>query len=763
MTNFSVPGIFWTTLTSVAAILSLTTLIGRPWTLMLPYKLKGIARFYLAPAFGLATLTIIASLIGRVIPLGNTVIMPCAVIIMLVCALVRENNIRQALHQALMVSTFGIFCGVSVLGPLFAYGAFNAHNDAFTYLAHSNWLQEHVFAQVISTTMVTPLTTQVLLYQQEGLRMGASFLLALFQALLNLRWSYEVYPAVVISAIAVCCLAIGFPLAQLLRPLRRYIRLALLAVPAFSFGGLVFGANFGFLPQTIGLALGASLLFMVGQLFRWVATNNVPRSAVVKSSLPCATLFASAVFAYSELSPFLLVAVLGSWAILAYRFQAWDKMLIHGGVLFGSTILLLNAELIRTYAALRMQSGAIVGTPVDWPLLGFIAHAFGLHGGAWDLQQWSAPESFGTFSFVIGFLFLGVAILLLLSGIRIIWRSTLNGVLLPTIISLMLYIAGILYFRYVVLSPFSKGVGNSWSQFKLADWAHPFVMVIVLFALLTLRPRMGKLFNTAIVTMFVIAMMCATHFGVIRIKPLMEYYRGVNDLNKFYQDFRDLVLTSCPSNAPIYLALQGEHQKFRQMTTLYLYDRGVTSDWADDGYINGLLPPERRKQEVQVGSCLVEPSIGLNSYLNRGEVIGPFRIGVFDGTGHTRIESVNGAYDRESDGKNWWHWVERKISLKLQPDIFSKDATQTKVHFEYTTRGKQVLSIHIIKRNGAMHIVTQQSKGDATELFEKVIDVPTNELAEIRIETDGKAFPLGIKDARVAAWNIGNIIITAVP
>jgi hypothetical protein len=761
MTNFSVPGIFWTTVTAVAAILSLTTLIGRTWASVLPYKLKGIARFYLAPALGLTTLTIIASLIGRVLPLGNTVIMPCALIVLLVWALVSENNIKQALLHALMVSVFGLFCGVSVLGPLFVYGAFNAHNDAFTYLAHSNWLQEHAFGQVISPAMITPLTTQISLYQQEGLRMGASFLLALFQALLHLRWSYEVYPAVVVAAIAACCLAIGFPLAQVLRPMRKYIRLALLAVPALSFGGLVFGANFGFLPQTIGLALGGSLLFSVGPIFRWVATKNASRLAVGKAALPSAVLFAGAVFAYSELAPFLLVAVIGSGFILACRFRVWEKMLVHCSVLLGSTILVLNTELIRTYAALRMQSGAIVGTPVDWSLLGFIAHAFGLHGGACDLLQWTTPERIGTLPFMLGLFLLGVVILIVLLEIRIVWRITLSGILMPTIIVLMLFTAGILYFRYAVPSPFPKGVGNSWSQFKLADWAHPFVMVLVLLAFSSLRPRFGKFFNSTVVTLFVIAIISATFFGLARIKPLMYYYRGVTDLNKFYLKFRDSVLTTCPNNAPIYLSLGGEHLKFRQMAALYLHDREVTSDWTDDSYFSSLLP-ERRMQELKKGSCMVEPSLGPNSYLNHYKIVGPFRVGVFDGTEHIRIASVFGAYDRENDGKNWWHWVEYKISLKFQPKTFSTNLLQTKIHFEYLTRDKQTLTLRITKRNGTVQIFSLLSKGDDPGIFEKIIDLPPSELVEMSVETDGKASPLGKQDTRLAAWNIRNISITAV-
>lgn len=761
MTSIAGPDIFWTTIAAVAAILTLATIIGRAWRGVLPYRFRASTRFYLAPALGLASLTIIASLAGRALPLGNSVIVPVLVIALLVWALVRERHINEAFRHAFMVSVFGIVCGASVLGPLFAYGAFNAHNDAFTYLAHGDWLQAHAFGETISAEMVTSLTTQVFVYQQVGLRMGASFLLALLQALLNLRWSYEVYPAVVIAAVAVCCLAIGFPLARALRPIRRGIRLALLALPSFTLGGLVFGANLGFLPQTVGLAFGATLLFMVGPLFRWIVALKPSQLAIRKAALPGAALFAGAVFAYSELAPFLLMAFLGSGCILAYRFRTWSNVLVYGGVLLGVSILVLNTELMRAFAALRAQSSVVVGSPVDWSLLGFIAHVFGVHGGVWDAFQWTKPEGVGSVSFIFGLLLLGLAVGVVLAGMRGVWRTANSGVLLPAVAVLIIFVSGILYFRYFVPSPFPKGLGQSWSQFKLADWAHPFVMAFVLFAVANARARLGKLFNGAVVALFAVGVVSATHMGVARATPLMQYYSGVSDLNQFYLEFRATVFATCPRSAPIYLALGGEHHKFRQMAALYLNDREINSDWSDDGYIFPRLPAERRMQELTAGDCVVEP-FGQDGVLNQGAVVGPFRVGIFDGHGQIRIVSVSGAYDREGGAQNWWRWVERKVSFKLQPLFIPKDASHTKLRFEYGTRGKQTLILRITRRDGSSQDIMLRNNDDATATFEKIIDVPPTDFTDFSIETDGKATPLGDRDTRMAAWIVRNVNITPV-
>lgn len=130
--------------------------------------------------------------------------------------------------------------------------------------------------------------------------------------------------------------------------------------------------------------------------------------------------------------------------------------------------------------------------------------------------------------------------------------------------------------------------------------------------------------------------------------------------------------------------------------------------------------------------------------------------------GQIQIASVNGAYDRETNGRNWWHWVERKVAFQLQPLYISKEATQAKLHFEYGTRGKQTLTVHIRTRDGSSRKFLIPSQGDAPATFEKTIDLPPSELTEVSIETDGQASRLGEQDARMAAWTIRNLNVTPV-
>lgn len=486
-----------------------------------------------------------------------------------------------------------------------------------------------------------------------------------------------------------------------------------------------------------------------------------PGRELAKAAVPASLLFSAAVFSYSELTPFLLVAVLGCGIFLAFRFCAWGSVLSYIGLVLGLAILLLNTELMRAYAALRTQSGAVVGSPVDWSLLGYLAHAFGMHGGAWDGFQWTLPESSGSVFFALGLVLLGLVVTVVFLCRRVIGRTILSGVLLPSAVVLIVFCTGLLYFRYFVPSPFPKGAGQSWSQFKLADWAHPFTMAFVLLAVVHMRQRMRKHFDQVVASLFVVGFISATFIGVARTTPIISYYGGTRDLNQFYQEFRQTVLANCSSGAAVYLSLNGQHHKFRQMATYYLPDREVTSDWMDDGYIFARLPVKRRTQSLNVGDCVVE-SVAQGGLLSQGATVGPFQIGLFDGQGQVQITSVTGAYDRESDGNNWWHWVERKVDFQLQPLFVSKEINQAKLRFEYSTRGKQTLAVRVRTHDASYQQFSLPSQGETFSTFEKLIDIPPNELAEISIETDGQASRLGERDARKAAWIIRNVEVIPV-
>ena len=71
---------------------------------------------------------------------------------------------------------------------------------------------------------------------------------------------------------------------------------------------------------------------------------------------------------------------------------------------------------------------------------------------------------------------------------------------------------------------FPQRIGQSWSQFKLVDWAHPFAMAFALLAVVQLRRGIGKCFDSVVTMVFVVGLVGATLFGVARVAPLIQYY-----------------------------------------------------------------------------------------------------------------------------------------------------------------------------------------------------------------------------------------------
>lgn len=753
-----VPHVFWITLLGVPALMLLATVLGRACAGLLPARVAPAARFYLAPAIGIALLTVLASLVGRYVALGRRTLVALLLALLLGWLLARRKTLGPALRQGLWTGAFALACGAGILVPLLVYGAFNTDNDTFTYLAHAQWLQTQPFGAAIAPEGVTPFATQILLYQQAGYRMGASYLLALLQSLAQLRWAYLVYPTLLIGSIASCCLALGMAMARQLRPLRRPARLALLALPAFLLGGLTFGANFGFLPQTVGMALATAMLALAGPVLRAVAAADATPRAVVRAGLLAALLFAGATLAYSELSPFVTLALAFSAAVLGLRARRWRMLLLFAAVTALAAALLLNIELLRAYAALRVQAGVVAGSAVDWRALGFVAHAFGVHGGAWDGFQWAAAGGHGRSQMLAGLLLLAAVLVPVALAARALWRAGLAGPMLPLIATLAIFGAAGLYFRYGVASPFPTGVGQSWNQAKLADWAFPSAIALTVFALARLAARRRVAAGRALLALAAAGVLVTASVSIARVAGFMQAYPGVRDMQAFYVDLAAQVEAACPAGVPVHLALDGQYSKFRQMVVLHLPTRAVTSNWSDDNYLDW-IPTGRRNQSAADGACTVEP-VGAGQDAPGDRRVGPFRIALAH-AGRIVLGEASGTHQRETDGANWWYWVEHGAHFPVLAQGAAADAGRTRLRFEVLLRGAQTLTLRVVQRDGGVQERQLHGADGATLNFDEVFALAPANVAELVIDSDGQATRLGPQDARLGAWMIRNIALSA--
>ncbi|WP_441229147.1 hypothetical protein AB7828_01075 [Tardiphaga sp. 215_C5_N2_1] len=755
----TVPAIFWITLATTFGLIFWSTIVGRRFGALLPNKLRPIAEFYLAPSLGLAFLTVVASILGRCVPVGHNLLVPLVAFGGAAWAFFCEPSKVRMFRHASGVGLFGLACGSSLLVPLLFYGAFNAHNDAFTYLAHSGWLQSHSFSEKIAPEAVTPLTTQVLLYQQLGFRMGASFVLSFVQALSGLQWTYDVYPAVIITSVSACCLSIGFPIARPLRRLSRPLRFLVLTLPAFGAGGLVFAANFGFLPQILGMAFACAALFLLGPVVDWVSRARKIDGAFVKAGFVGALLISALTMAYSELVPFVGLALVISVIVLVVRNRSWSSVTVFGLIVVGISLLILNGEVLRAYNALKLQSGAVVGSPVAWSLLGFVAHAMGVHGAAWDGFQWTAPQA--SWATYLGGIALFVAFVALMSSLTTYrtWTMVCEPVLLPAAVILSVFGLGIVYFRYGVVSPFNVGRGQSWSQFKLSDWAHPFVSAFALLAFLSILPKRKTLSRRLIISLFICGFLGAGAIAKGRIRPYVQSYDGLRDIARFYTNFREAVLDACRLDAPVYLALSDRDEKFRRIAALYLPDREVQADWDPD--VGAWLPESKRHEKLTADQCIVERR-SANQVVASGRAIGPLVVGRLNENGHIRTLATVAAHEPESDGKDWWQWTDKSIVLQLQSLRVPTQLQRTRITFRYQARSTQTITLRLSGDEGAISrsfAVTSNELGT----FDEVLDVRPTSVSQLDMTTDGKATPLGASDMRLAAWRVMNLSIEPSP
>jgi hypothetical protein len=147
---------------------------------------------------------------------------------------------------------------------------------------------------------------------------------------------------------------------------------------------------------------------------------------------------------------------------------------------------------------------------------------------------------------------------------------------------------------------------------------------------------------------------------------------------------------------------------------------------------------------------------------NRSVSLGLLSAKLVDRNGLIEFDSVKGGYNRETDGLNWWYWVESKISFVLHSISVPDDVNRFNLKFEYSTRGKQALVIKILTIDGEERHFKLQSNSDDLVTFDRLIDISPNKLTVITFETNGLAHPLSDQDTRLASWMIRNVNLTPI-
>lgn len=724
-------------------LVTIITIIGRPLCETLPFRFRSSAKFLLSPVIGLSILMLTATACEWLFRATPYLCIPVTLLLTAVAFCFDRNKSSLLKHLSVLWGYTTLSSG-TLLFNLLRYDCFNPFNDTFTYLVHSQWLQQHPYREPALLSGLLPALTQVDLYQSQGLRMGASFVFAWIQGLFGITWSYLVYPVSVNLPLIVGSLVIGYCAG--LNSRGRYKPLLVALFSTVSFNGFAFGTLFGFLPQTYGIAFSMGALVLLGVENTRLREMKTWREAFLHA-IPCALLFSSLVFSYSEMAPFAVFAFL----LASSAYYLFERDCLHGMIMFSSALLvevalLLNVEMIRACRAILLQSKVVVGGPVDWSIIDFAAHALGFRAGIGDHSSWL----FGSpvISLLVPALLLAA---LFLNRKKLISKRFLP--LLPCIVFIAVSGVFFIYYRYGMPSPWPIGKGQSWNQFKIANWVSAIAMIPV--GLAVLQATKKAYYSRVLVLL----LLFSTLVGVYRNYSLADNRtRAFRDEVGSQTPYTELISLSNYTkkffrpDQKIYLELKNNHHKLRQMVTYFLWDFELTSDWSDDAYLCG------------VPTAPLSNSTSLIKFSNQNDLrsLTPtFGNLAFTETPNciARLKTVEGGYDLETNDKgSWWYWTPNALNFQYEFEGAQKPESLS-IQFQYLCKSSRSIKVVIQSPDSSKEFIIQSRGG--WQSYETEVRSSSNKLAisftspdpaERLSETDERMAKFLVKDLQVIAY-----------
>lgn len=745
---------YFLTLIELWVLLLLSSLIGRRIVDFLPQAMKPSIGFYVSPLLGTAFLVIIATFYGWLLPF-QFVYTLFLVAGLAFFSFFSEKNPKEWGRYFLQYGLFATLCSLPVLAPLLHYQGYNPFTDIFTYLAQSQWLQTHAFSEKAVASGYYPTLTQIVLYQKTGSRMGGTFLLGFVQSLFHLRWSYDAYLATVSLGFVTGCLAIGGVIKQVV-PLKKIMMLALALLPAFSLNGFVFGAEWGFYPQTMGLAFAAGLAALLPFSLDEILKKESDWFKAGLYILPTSICSAALLLAYNEPFPIFLLALLLFVVIAAWMHPGKMKLIASFlGLYFIETLFFINYEAIRMaknlIQTLTISKGAVIGWPVLWSPVQFLAHAFGMKSAFSNgLYHFDYILSHIVFPFIFVILIVGL-IRFLKSKPKC--SMTIIFLFCVDLILLLFFIK----FRYFSPNATPAEVGYTFLQFKIAKYATPFSLALAGIGLAIVWEKYQK-YHRYFIAVYLIAMIMGLFFQCVPVAKAFHQNFVDETKQKSYPFNRLLAMREAVSTIPqdevIYLAMEG-HDKLRQMVAYVLYDRKIASDYRDDGYLLGNLPEQDRVMQPDQAKWLLSLDVQENQCMKYDKVIGPFTIQA--APFHEMIfQKQTGGYNTETNVQGEiWNWVRQVINFDYLTlgSINAVKFTFKLQTFPFPRKGK----VTIKNTSGKLLGEYKLSKRQGDFIFETPwIESDSNKFT-LHVEVDGKPVRISSGDSREASFVIANV------
>jgi hypothetical protein len=518
------------------------------------------ANEHYAPAVGMAIFILVSVIFGWTSGIRQWNALPVTLIIICISVFLGKDWIILTKQLG-----FLLICAIPIaivnLAVLGIFGDYNTGNDTFTYLVHGQWLQSHSFGEMPADIEHHPAFSQITIYQRLGWRMGMSFLLGWVQAAGSMEWSYETYPVLATTALIAGALAIGGLSSRLSQSGTLFCGVWTV-VAGIVAGGFNYGAVRGFLPQMGALTLLTVLLGTLSGL-------EYGKTPGVRVLLLPVLILGALGYAYSEIIPFVGLTLVIFFLLEAYRLRSCSP-LVAATILMTGTLVAWNFEIARMAQAICSQSKAVVGWPINWSSFEFFCHSCGILAAD---GRWVFPNSLGILAGILA------GALLCTTLIKIRERF-------PFIIYAGLLVVAFVYFRLAAANPWSIGYGQSWSQFKLANWISPAVLVL-------LGIGMAGLFKTRrVLCVSVMALwVLSGAYGQIELASksmptiCKELHRPYHPL-KIYEELLGNIHRV--GNGTLYIPPHTFSVKRQQLGSYFLYQIPLEADWRKDDYFGGV-------------------------------------------------------------------------------------------------------------------------------------------------------------------------------
>ncbi len=626
----------------------------------------------------------------------------------------------------------GIASGILVLLPIVLFNALSPYCDGFTYVSIADYLLDHGYFVHANPNPYYPSISQMELYQDRGLRMGAQFFLAFMTAVFKRSFSIELFmPCLaaaqffMVSAMWLFC-RIG---------LKIRTNASIIAVIFVSINlGILFNNSIqGFFPQAYGIVIMLVIFSLFLNIEKW---NDFIISSIVLTAIAIATL----IITYSELLPIIVLSIL---FLLIYKTIMNQKdtltFLKNTSIVVLLSILFSNVGFFKALDAIQTQIGSVNGWHIPYTLWEYILLIFALD------PVWNSNMIFNRYPIIYFGVSLGALLGIYIIFNEFICKNKWLDIKLQLIVLGLPFLLLIIYFGFFVENPWLPGeIGQTWNVWKTVQYMYVLIPPIIGLSYYQFfnKNKIYRIIGKYVIVGLVITSIVFTGYFSYGMTETMRVFTGntINPINEYYRLYEKLK----DEKKPINLYLPADLAKHKELIAYFLQKHELVSDWRSDNYLQGMIPQRMRKD----GITLVYNPNSRNKIANM-EILG----------NNVYLNFVAGAYGMEKNEKQTWTWTSGKVDIMtINPTEDLKKVNLTfSIGLPPTISGDAKRTIDIIQND--QKIFELQVKPNEPNIFDLDFDINPGENSII-LKYNGEIVKVG-QDTRDLAFSIVNFKYTS--